>query len=282
MARRQPLNYEQRRLLKIAARMPLASVANLAPVLGLDEERVRRMLGRLRNGGWVASVMRGMTERRQHRFFLTSQTVDLLYTTDHQHPSPREEARAAGLATFHPQGELPQDIQERFALDHNHPPHLEDQRASPFANRMWKLRQGPLPDAVLVLMPDAVRLRHSRRMLDGFPVPVFLAVESEAVSATPDDPVWSPQATGNFIGPRHALDRLDPGGELPVEAEPQRATLPADLAAAGPGWHIPDCLLPAVLRPAEKRAVDLIGDCPGSPSRIWPELWASPTSGPPR
>ena len=119
MARRQPLNYEQRRLLKIAARMPLASVANLAPVLGLDEERVRRMLGRLRNGGWVASVMRGMTERRQHRFFLTSQTVDLLYTTDHQHPSPREEARAAGLAAFHPQGELPQDIQERFALDHD-------------------------------------------------------------------------------------------------------------------------------------------------------------------
>ena len=133
---------------------------------------------------------------------------------------------------------------------------------SPFANRMWKLRQGPLPGAVLVLMPDAVRLRHSRRILDGFPVPVFLAVESDAVQATPDDPAWSPQATGNFIGLRHALERLDPGGELPVEAEPQRATLPADLAAEGPGWHVPDCLLPAVLRPAEKRAVDLIGDWP--------------------
>ena len=73
MAPRQTLNGEQRRLLKITARMPLASVANLAPVLGLDEERVRRMLGRLRSGGWVASVLRGMTERRQHRFFLTRQ-----------------------------------------------------------------------------------------------------------------------------------------------------------------------------------------------------------------
>ena len=62
---------------------------------------------------------------------------------------------------------------------------------SPFGNRMWKLRQGPLPAAVLVLMPDAVRLRHSRRMLDGFPVPAFLAVESDAVPATPGDPVWS-------------------------------------------------------------------------------------------
>ena len=133
---------------------------------------------------------------------------------------------------------------------------------SPFANRMWRLRQGTLPGAVLVLMQDPVRLRHSRRMLDGFPVPVFLAVESEAVQATPDDPVWSPQAVSSAVGLRRALERLDFGAELPLEAEPQRATLPADLAAAGPGWHVPDCLLPAVLRPAEKRAVDLIGDWP--------------------
>ena len=133
---------------------------------------------------------------------------------------------------------------------------------SPFGNRMWKLRQGPLPGAVLVLMPDAVRLRHSRRMLDGFPAPVFLAVESDVVAATPDDPVWTPQAVNAAVGLRHALERLDPGGEIPVEAEPQQAALPDDLSAAGPGWHVPDCLLPAVLRPAEKRAIELIGDWP--------------------
>ena len=134
MIRREPLTNEQRRLLKIAARMPLASVANLAPVLGLDEERVRRMLGALRRGGWVISVVRGMTERRQHRWFLTRRAVDLLYVTDHQHPAPREGARAAGLAAFHPDGELPQDYRERFALDHDHPVHLENQDDSPFAS----------------------------------------------------------------------------------------------------------------------------------------------------
>ena len=133
---------------------------------------------------------------------------------------------------------------------------------SPFANRMWKLRGGPLPGAVLVLMPDPVRLRHARRMLDGFPAPVFLAVESEAVQATPDDPVWSPQAVNNAVGLRHALDRLAPGGELPEEPEPKRASVPADLAVAGPGWSIPDYLLPATLRPAEKRAIDLVSDWP--------------------
>ena len=92
MARREPLTNEQRRLLKIAARMPLASVANLAPVLDLEEDKVRRMLGSLRRGGWVTSVVRGMTERRQHRWFLTRRAVDLLYVTDHQHPAPRPQA----------------------------------------------------------------------------------------------------------------------------------------------------------------------------------------------
>ena len=133
MPRREPLKQDQKRLLKIAARMPLASVANLAPVLALDEEKVRRMLGALRRGGWVTSVVRGMTERRQHRWFLTRRAVDLLYVTDHQHPAPREEARAAGLAGFHPEGELPEDCRERYTLDHDHPAHLEDQGDSPFA-----------------------------------------------------------------------------------------------------------------------------------------------------
>ena len=133
MAQREQLNDEQRRLLRITARMPLASAANLAPILGMSEDRVRRMLGTLRGEGWIESVVRGMTERRQHRWFLTRKAVDTLYVTDHRHPSPREEARAEGLAEFHPEGELPADFTERFALDHDHPAHLEDQDTSPFA-----------------------------------------------------------------------------------------------------------------------------------------------------
>ena len=133
MAQREQLTNEQRRLLKIIARMPLASVANLAPILGLTEDRVRRRLGALHGGGWIESVVRGMTERRQHRWFLTRQAVAALYVTDHRHPSPREEARAAGLAEFHPEGELAADFTERFALDHDHPAHLENQDSSPFA-----------------------------------------------------------------------------------------------------------------------------------------------------
>ena len=133
MAPRQPITNEQRRLLRIAARMPLASVANLAPILGMSEDRVRRMLSTLRGGGWIESVVRGMTERRQHRWFLTRKAVDALYVTDHQHPSPREEARAQGLAQFHPEGELPADYRERFVLNHDHAVHLESQEDSSFS-----------------------------------------------------------------------------------------------------------------------------------------------------
>ncbi len=133
---------------------------------------------------------------------------------------------------------------------------------SPFANRMWKLRHRPLPGAVLVLMPDPVSLRHSRRMLDGFPSPVFLAVEQEAVTASLDDPVWSPQAVSNAAGLRRVLESLPPGGELDAEPEPGRARVPAALSIAGPGWEVPGRLLPALLRPAAKRAIDLIGDWP--------------------
>ena len=133
MAARQPLNNDERRQLRITARMPLASVVNLASVLGLDEEKIRRMLDALRRGGWITSVVWGMTERRQHRWFLTRRAVDLLYVTDHQHPAPREEARATGLAAFHPEGELPEDYRERFALDHDHPARLEGLGDSPFS-----------------------------------------------------------------------------------------------------------------------------------------------------
>ena len=140
MAPQQPLTNEQRRLLRIIARMPLASAANLASALDVTDDRVRRMLATLRANGWVDSVLRGMTEMRQHRWFLTRRTVDAFYVNDHRHPSPREEARAQGQARFHPQGEQPAEFTERFTLDHDHPVHAEDQESTPFVGA------GPVKD----------------------------------------------------------------------------------------------------------------------------------------
>ena len=130
-----------------------------------------------------------------------------------------------------------------------------------FSNRMWRLRQGALPGAVLVFMQDPVRLRHVRRSLDGFPVPIYLAVEREAAAATPDDPVWSPPKVSASIELRAVLDRIERESPLPEEAEPQRVSVAADVSFEGPGWKAPD-YLPASLKPAEKRTLELVSDWP--------------------
>ena len=130
MAPRRSLSDDQTRLLRIMGLMPLASVSNLIPILGAGERKIRRMLNTLRRRGWVWSTRRGMTERRQERWFLTRQAVDFLYAGDHEHPAPREAARAAL-----PEGYSvppPPHFDQRFAQDHEHLPHLEHLINSPF------------------------------------------------------------------------------------------------------------------------------------------------------
>ena len=130
MAPRSTMSDAQRRLLRITALMPLVSVSNLAPVLGAAERSIRRTLHGLRRGGWVWSVRCGMTERRQERWFLTRRAVELLYANDHEHPAPREAARAA--LPFGYSVPPPADFDRRFAQDHEHQPHLEHLASSPF------------------------------------------------------------------------------------------------------------------------------------------------------
>ncbi len=131
-----------------------------------------------------------------------------------------------------------------------------------FSRRMRKLGNGPLPGAVLVLMPDEIGLRHARRMLTGGPVPFFLALEREAVTAAPADPVWVPSAVHAAIDLRTAVDRAEARSELPPEPALARASAPADPALAGPTWNILDHMLPTYLKPGEKRSADLVSDWP--------------------
>ena len=119
-----------------------------------------------------------------------------------------------------------------------------------------------MPGTALILMADEVRLRHARRLLSTGPVPALLAVERRAVLAGAGDRIWSPPAVNAALDLRYVLERMNPCGELPVEAEPQRAAVPEDFAVEGPGWDIPDHLLPVLLKAAEKRALDLAFDWP--------------------
>ena len=133
---------------------------------------------------------------------------------------------------------------------------------SSFAKRLWRLREGPMPGTVLVLMADDVRLRHARRLLSTTDVPALFVLEREAATAGPDDPVWRPLKVGGAVDLRYLLDRAGPGGELPVEDESRLASAPADIPDRGAAGEIADHILPLFLRPAEKRALDLISDWP--------------------
>ena len=80
----------QQRLLRLIGLMPLASADDLSLVLQTPANGLHRRLGRLRRGGRPASIRRGMTEPPRTRWFLTRQSVERLYATDHSHPRPRE------------------------------------------------------------------------------------------------------------------------------------------------------------------------------------------------
>ena len=132
-----------------------------------------------------------------------------------------------------------------------------------FSKRLWRLTQGPQPGAVLLLAPDEVRLRHSRRRLSQTPAEALFALEREAAAASPDDPVWRLRSVSAAVSLRAAIDRMDRRGALPTERPLARgASLPPDIDEHAPGGDAPDYLLPALLRPAEKRALDLLYDWP--------------------
>ena len=133
---------------------------------------------------------------------------------------------------------------------------------SVFAQRLWRLKDEPMPGVVLVLATDGVRLRHARRTLSTTEIPALLAIEGEAVVADADAPIWTPAQVSAAVSLRYVLDRTDPGGPLPKEPQPGLASVPDDLPVMGTAADMADHMLPVTLRPAEKRALDLVFDWP--------------------
>ncbi len=131
-----------------------------------------------------------------------------------------------------------------------------------FSKRMRRVLEGPFPGGFLMIVSDDVRLRHARRLLSSAPVPVFLAVESDAAVAGPVDSIWSLLASGEAVDLRTVIQEIRPGSDLPEEPPLSRVSLPWDMPAGGPGSDLPDHVLPAILKSAEKRALDLLSDWP--------------------
>ncbi len=131
-----------------------------------------------------------------------------------------------------------------------------------FSKRLWRLEQGPLPGVVLMLMPDEVRLRYARRLLVQTSVPALFALERYAAEAGPDEPVWRLRSVKATITLREAVEKLERRGRLPFERPLARVSIPPDIDESAGGKDVPGWLLPALLKPAGKRALDLLYDWP--------------------
>ena len=102
-----------------------------------------------------------------------------------------------------------------------------------------RVREGYRPSAVLLLAPDEARLRHTRRLLAAAPV-------------------WRTPSGSAVLDLQTTLEHTGPRAAWPVEDPPLRAALPAGVdLELGKDW-----MLPALLKPTEKLAVDLLSDWP--------------------
>ena len=120
----------------------------------------------------------------------------------------------------------------------------------------------PQPRGLLALMPDEARLREARRLLSRYPGPVYLALEEHVANASAGDRVWRLSRTPAVLSLEEALGNLRPGGRLPTEPPLFRPAPPGAIAVPKDPARIPDYLLPAALKPADKRVLDRLSDWP--------------------
>ena len=131
-----------------------------------------------------------------------------------------------------------------------------------FAKRLWRLSQEARPDAVLLLAPDEVRLRQVSRMLDSLPLLGFLALECDAARADAGSRIWRGAASPVPLDLAEVLACVPAGGEVPSVSPAHRQSAPAALRLDLPDEKVPGHLLPVLLKPAEKRVLDLLHDWP--------------------
>ncbi len=279
----------ERELLRALAAMPFLDRLELAAVAGCSRGAVYEAVARLEDGGFAASISHatGLLPHTR-RFYLNADGLRRL--------AGHENVAVHGLLRNHPvSARWQRSLLERldavaviyrlassiaalretaaFRWYRAHPldagfalpggrcigilrqGHTADRTG--FAKRLWRLGQGLIPGVVLILAPDEMRLRHLRQLLSRSSVPALLALERYAALAAPGQRIWQAPAANAPLDLASAVDRLRPGGELPTEPLPSKLALPGAVA--------PDdaAALPARLKPAEKRALDLLADWPG-------------------
>ena len=130
-----------------------------------------------------------------------------------------------------------------------------------FAKRLWRLREGPRFGAFLLLVPDPVRLRHLARLMSAARTITFLALERDAAAAGASARIWRTASGSPPLSLTEVLAYTASGAAWPGERPLAHVTPPPALPDSG-GGRIPPWMLPSLLTPSEKRALDLLADWP--------------------
>ena len=133
-----------------------------------------------------------------------------------------------------------------------------------FSKRVWRLLENDLPrlNALLVIVSDEMRMRHARKLLRRSQIPVRLALEKRVALGFPSHEIWHMPSFNTVLNLRTVMSNLTPGGSLPLEQRLARPFMPRDIKVLDGGFDCPDHLLPAVLKPALKRTMDILADWP--------------------
>ena len=232
----------ERELLRRLASMPFLDRLELVAISGWSRGAVYEGVGKLEDGGLAASVPHATDLiPPTRRFYLTAAGVRTLVQEEGVNLGEALRARPVSVQWLRILAERIDALAVIYRLASTisniaHPIRLRLYRAMPmdaaisfpggravavvrqgltsdrtgFAKRIWRLRDGPFPGAVLLLMPDEVRLRHARRLLASTSLPAFLALERDAALAGGDDPIWRPPSVNAARALRWEMAQLDP------------------------------------------------------------------------
>ncbi len=284
----------ERLALRTLAAMPFLDRLELAAVAGVHEETAHIALSNLKQAGLVDFVRHASPlTATTRRWFATTEGLRLLISEDRTgidsllrtrpvsaHWRRILLARLDAVAVIY---RLASAVAEVAG-----PPRFRWYRAAPLDAAMLLssgrtvgvVRQGPTtdrtslydrarrllnsersrPQVLLTLVPDEARLRQARRLFARYPGSAYLALDSCAARLSADDRVWHGTSGAAPVSLREVLSRLGPGGDMPREAPTSRLSLPGDADLHGDDDGVSDHLLPAALKPSEKRMLDCIAD----------------------
>ncbi|MDE2893756.1 MAG: replication-relaxation family protein [Chloroflexota bacterium] len=283
----------ERDLLGLLAELPLADRLELASYSQWSERAVYQRLGDLERTGLIESLSHASDLiRPTRRFLLTTGGIAQLALDQGQsreavlRHSPVSERwrqtllrRLDSVAVIYRLGSAVAQLEGRPRLRwyRSQPPDaafaLADGRSlavlcwgrtadrTAVSIRMRRLREGAPYSGALLLVPDEVRFRQARRLIRGMPFICFIALERDAASGSAEARIWRAPSGAAVVSLSEVLNNIRTEGQWAVERAPERNVAPRPLAAET-GTREPDWMLPARLKPAEKRTLDLVGDWP--------------------